>query len=167
MYLRRLLVLSGMWALGGCLYHARDRADEALQALAERPYDLLPSDSSAGAIENTAASMQGKPQPANTPSRPLDVQTAAFMQPTEKPKIEPKIPPQIPGSEAKPIELPRDPAAKQRAIEQLYPALTPLPAQPVPVPGPNGRPYTLSDLQQIAATNRPELPQHPSNVQVP
>ncbi len=75
------------------------------------------------------------------------------------------FPPEIPGSEARRIELPKEPAAKQREIERLFPALPPLAAEPIPLPGPNGRPYTLADLQQIAAANSPQLRQAAADVE--
>ena len=47
----------------------------------------------------------------------------------------------------------------------MYPELEPLPVAPVPLPGPQGKPYTLADLQRIAATNSPQLRQAASNVE--
>ena len=35
----------------------------------------------------------------------------------------------------------------------------------MPLPGPNGRPYTLADLQQLAAANSPTLRQAASDVE--
>ena len=48
-------------------------------------------------------------------------------------------------------------AAKLKAILALYPPLPELPAAPAPEPGPNGQPYTLAELQQIAAREQPDL----------
>ena len=56
------------------------------------------------------------------------------------------------------------PEQKQQAIRRLYPELPPLPATPTPLPGPNGRPYTLADLQKLAAENSPTLRQAVSDV---
>ena len=105
----------------------------------------------------------------------MDVQTVAWLesgQPANQPSkpaaerhLDLNIPPEIPGSEARRLELPKEPAAKQREIERLFPALPPLPAEPIPLPGPNGRPYTLADLQQIAAANSPQLRQAASDVE--
>jgi cobalt-zinc-cadmium efflux system outer membrane protein len=101
------------------------------------------------------------------------VQTVAWLesgQPLNQPpagdkRLDLNIPPEIPGSEARRLELPKEPAAKQRAIERLFPGLPPLPAAPTAVSGPNGRPYTLADLQQIAATNSPQLRQAAADVE--
>jgi cobalt-zinc-cadmium efflux system outer membrane protein len=105
----------------------------------------------------------------------LDVQTTAYMQgqavkdqPSDaKQKLEPKIPAEIPGADAKPIQLPKreEKEARQRAIKELYPELPPLPDAPTPLPGPEGRPYTLSSLQHIAAGNSPELKQAAADVE--
>jgi cobalt-zinc-cadmium efflux system outer membrane protein len=175
MSLRRLLALfTSMLFLGGCLYHARERADEAVCALAAHPYDLLPS----LPAESTSPAATPAPTPAKKADGlvgpAVDVQTTAYMQapssllqlPESKPKLVPRVPPELPGSEAAPITPPpKEPKAKQRWIEQLYPELPPLAPEPKPLPGPEGRPYTLADLQQIAATNSPELRQAASDVE--
>jgi cobalt-zinc-cadmium efflux system outer membrane protein len=95
------------------------------------------------------------------------VQTVAYLEagPSGEKHLDLNIPPEIPGSEARRLELPKDPVAKQRAIERLFPELPPLPEEPTPVPGPNGKPYTLADFQQIAAANSPQLRQAASDVE--
>jgi cobalt-zinc-cadmium efflux system outer membrane protein len=163
---RRLLVLSGLLLLSGCLYHAREQADETVCALASHPYDLLPPQPAEAKTGPPASSPTPAKQAATSPV--MDVQTAAYMQAEGKPKLEPKIPPEIPGSEAKPIRLPpvKEKEKRERAIEQLYPPLPPLPAEPTALPGPDGRPYTLADLQQLAAANSPELRQAAYDVEM-
>jgi cobalt-zinc-cadmium efflux system outer membrane protein len=76
-----------------------------------------------------------------------------------------KIPPDIPGSEAPRVLLPKEPKARSEEIQRLYPELPPLPEEPKPLPGPNGHPYTLADLQQLAAVNSPQLRQAASDVE--
>ena len=95
----------------------------------------------------------------------LDSGGTPDLSPATGQRLDLNIPPEIPGSEARRLELPKEPAAKQREIERLFPELPPLPAEPIPVPGPNGRPYTLADLQQIAAANSPQLRQAASDVE--
>jgi cobalt-zinc-cadmium efflux system outer membrane protein len=104
----------------------------------------------------------------------VDVQTSKYLltsyeadaaqQPGTK-KFEPKIPPELPGAEAKAIEIPNEPVAKERAIIQLFPKLPPLAAEPVALSSPEGRPYSLADLQFIGAGNSPELRQAASDVE--
>jgi cobalt-zinc-cadmium efflux system outer membrane protein len=68
------------------------------------------------------------------------------------------IPNAVPGAETPLIRVPADPARRREAHERLFPdKLVPLEPEPVPLPGPNGRPYTLDDLQRIAAANSPAL----------
>ncbi|MGH7136018.1 MAG: TolC family protein, partial [Pirellulales bacterium] len=66
----------------------------------------------------------------------------------------------MPGSETPAVQLP----AEEDAINQLYPALPPLPLEPRMLPGPDGRPYSLSELQRIAAANSPALRQAVADV---
>ncbi|HVA45854.1 MAG TPA: TolC family protein [Pirellulales bacterium] len=80
-------------------------------------------------------------------------------------KLELNIPPRLPGSEAPRVELPRDRLSLEHEIEQIYPELPPIPVEPRPLPGPEGRPYTLTELQRIAAANSPALRQAIADVQ--
>jgi cobalt-zinc-cadmium efflux system outer membrane protein len=80
-------------------------------------------------------------------------------------RLELEISPQLPGAEAPRIVLPVDPAAREREIERLFPELPPLPVEPKPQPGPGGKPYTLAELQRLAAANSPTLRQAASDVE--
>ena len=61
------------------------------------------------------------------------------------------------------LKLPKE--ERLAAIRKLYPPLPPLPDEPAALPGPGGKPYTLADLQQIAAGNSPTLRQAASDVE--
>jgi cobalt-zinc-cadmium efflux system outer membrane protein len=74
------------------------------------------------------------------------------------------IPPRLPGSEAQLIELQK--GAPQREIDRIYPELPPLPVEPIPRKGPGEKPYTLTELQRLAAANSPTLRQAASDVEV-
>jgi cobalt-zinc-cadmium efflux system outer membrane protein len=155
----RLLALCGLLLLGGCLYHARQRADESVCALANQAFDLQPTP------PTLAPAPAKKTEAASSPT--LDVQTTAFMQaagdsqqaPQGRPRIDLTIPAEIPGSETPRIVLPKEKPARQREIERIYAELPPLPDDPVPQPGPDGQPYTLTALHQLAAANSPTLRQ--------
>src|SRR5262249_31511600 len=75
--------------------------------------------------------------------------------------------PRVPGSEAPEITLPREmtPEQREREVARLYPELPSLPVEPTVQPGPGGRPYTLAELQRIAAANSPTLRQAAADVE--
>jgi cobalt-zinc-cadmium efflux system outer membrane protein len=80
-------------------------------------------------------------------------------------RFELHVPDEIPGSEVPPLVLPADPIARQLALRKYYGPLPPLPKEIRPLPGPDGRPYTLTDLQRIAVENSPALRQAAADVQ--
>jgi len=80
-------------------------------------------------------------------------------------KMDLNIPPRVPGSEAPRIVLPSERGAAEREIQRIYPELPPLPVEPRVQPGPEGKPYTLVDLQRLAAANSPTLRQAVSDVE--
>jgi cobalt-zinc-cadmium efflux system outer membrane protein len=146
------------------LYHVQERTDEVVCDLAAHPFDVAPPPS-------PGADTPGCPQAGRAagPSAPAtDVQTAVLMQAdkplTERPPV--KVPEEIPGTEAELIanikKLP--PEERLAAIRKVYRPLDPLPEEPTPVPGPDGKPYTLADLQTLAAENSPALVQFASDV---
>src|SRR5437016_1921816 len=99
--LPRLLLLSGLLLLGGCLWPVREKTDQAVHDIASHPFDLAP--------------------------------------------------------ETPPRDMPRAPEA--------VPPPKALPAGPAALPGPAGRPYTLADLQHLAADNSPALRQAAADVE--
>ncbi|HEV3122089.1 MAG TPA: TolC family protein [Isosphaeraceae bacterium] len=114
-------------------------------------------------------------EPQTTPSRREEIKsddhvhTVAFTEfqraGTAQPKVDLNIPPLLPGSEAPKIQLPTDDAARDKEIHRIYPDLPPLPVEPKEEPGPEGRPYTLADLQRLASANSPALLQAASDVE--
>jgi cobalt-zinc-cadmium efflux system outer membrane protein len=80
-------------------------------------------------------------------------------------RFELHIPEAIPGAETPAVQLPPERSERPAAVAKLFPQLPPLPEDPVPVPGPDGHPYTLSDFQRIAAANSPALRQAISDVE--
>ena len=169
MSIRVLLACFGLVAVSGCLYHAREHTDATVGQIVSHPYDQAPPEPAATAPLKAPAASGGKPYEGSA-SPQTDIETTAYMAetelaPAEKGKIEPKVPADVPGAEARPFHLPEGQEARERAIVELFPPLPPLPADPTPVPSPEGRPYTLSDLQTIAAANSPELRQAASDVE--
>jgi cobalt-zinc-cadmium efflux system outer membrane protein len=75
------------------------------------------------------------------------------------------IPEQVPGSEAPLLTVPAEISERPAAIARIYPELPLLPDAPLAQPGPGGRPYTLAELQRLAAANNPTLRQAASDVE--
>jgi outer membrane protein, heavy metal efflux system len=193
MSIREFLACCAIVSLSGCLYHARERTDGTVASLVAHPYDVMPATAlvpaaAPGATPETP--IPPAPQGANPATSPVvpdgkapagappgaakvDARTSRLLQASyvedaaQQPpkKFEPKIPPEVPGAEAKAIEIPRNPDEKDAAINQLFPKLPPLTAEPAALPSPEGRPYTLADLQFIGAGNSPELRQAASDVE--
>ena len=179
MFRFRYLLLVGPLLTAGCLYGARERTDAELSKLAARPFDLQAS--SAAPMTHAEPEASGAPHdgPGNkekiVPVVNTDLQTTALLQatlPAQPPKDVKdfkdriQIPSAIPGSETPLITKPPENAEKKReVIRALYPPLPELPTAPMPEPGPNGQPYTLAALQQLAAINSPTLRQAAADVE--
>ncbi len=171
MSLRRMPVFFGLLLLaGGCTYHAQEHADEHLSELIAHPFDIGPADAPVEMAPPPTPVPDNDKKAAKVPPVSTDVQTTAFMEADKDTKAEEitkrfKIPDVVPGSETEPIILPKDPRAAKAAIERLYPKLPPVPEEPKALPGPDGCPYTLAALQQIAAANSPQLREAAANVE--
>ena len=166
--------------LAGCRTPPLPSIDQSVNDYATHPYDVAP-----GAAAKPAAT----PPPAEViPLPPVDgaktgqncagqspiVLVSAQVEqeqtggrPSGPPpgKFDLKIPAAIPGSETPRIKLPRDRASREKAIARLYPQLPPLTAEPEPQMSPTGQPYTLDDLQRLAAANSPVLRQAAADVE--
>lgn len=169
MSIRALVACFGLVVVSGCLYHAKEHTDETVGQLVNHPYDQVPPEQEPTTPPKAPEATGTKPYESRV-SPPTDIETTAYMAetalaPPEKPKVEPQVPSVIPGSEASAIHLPEAQDKREEAIVKLFPPLPPLPADPTPVLGPEGRPYTLSDLQTIAAANSPDLRQAASDVE--
>jgi cobalt-zinc-cadmium efflux system outer membrane protein len=152
---------------GGCLTNAEQRAHQAACEIIAQPFDLLPAQpATIGQTTTASSSTPAKPDGAKKDTdSPMDLQTTSFMQPIKVDQPGKKtipVPPEVPGSEVPP--LPNDAAAIRRDIKHIYPELEQLPEEPKALPGPGDKPYTLSDLQHIAAVNSSAIQQAASDV---
>jgi outer membrane protein, heavy metal efflux system len=178
-------VIAATLLLAGCTYGTRERVDQSVSGVSGQPYDPQPPAPPMNRADAPTAPPMNQGAAAPLPAG-MDVRTVAWLQGDSPPSqlaayqqsasqplsgqmperhVDLNIPAEVPGSEARRIQLSRDPAAKQKEIEGLYPPLPPLEAEPIPLAGPGGRPLTLSDLQQIAAVNSPKLKQAASDVE--
>jgi cobalt-zinc-cadmium efflux system outer membrane protein len=109
-------------------------------------------------VQPTAQPLPAGPVTPATPPPPSIATTLLFQVPAPAPVRQPLvIPPGLPGSQAPPIRWPETKPEKDGMVKQLYPPLSPLAADPRVVPGPEGRPLTLSDLQRMAMGNHPSI----------
>ena len=79
------------------------------------------------------------------------------------------VSPALPGAAALPIVRPEhfeklSPAEQDKYLAKYLPRLEPMGPDPVPSPGPEGRPLTLEDLQKLAREHSPLLRQAASDI---
>jgi cobalt-zinc-cadmium efflux system outer membrane protein len=145
------LVLPLTLLLGGCSYPFCTDPDRVACELAARPIDVQPAPAEPRRREEV-------PPPTETPKPP------------DQPGLQPiPVPPQVPGADTAPIDVPPiEPgkeAERDRAIDRIFPTLPPLGDNPQPLPGPESRPLTLHDLQDLAMTNSPLVKQAAADVE--
>jgi outer membrane protein, heavy metal efflux system len=80
-----------------------------------------------------------------------------------------QVPPLVPGGGALKIERPKGfeklpPAEQDKFLAKYFPPMLPMGPDPQPIPGPNGQPLTLEDLQRLARENSPLLRQAASDI---
>ncbi len=161
----RLAIVGGLILLSGCSYHVAEQTDGLVADMARKSFDLQPP-----AQPAKLSDAPDKPKGQETPQVVNDLQTVGFLQaqPPAQPAAPANAPPKlqvpegVPGSEV-PLITAKTAAEVKELAAKLYPALPPLPEEPKPAPRPEG-PYTLSDLQTIAANNSPALKQAASDV---
>jgi cobalt-zinc-cadmium efflux system outer membrane protein len=166
----RPILLGGLLLLGGCHAPRLETIDQSVADFATRPLDVAPAIAPPASDTQPPASSAAA---ANPGAADQGIQAASLQAPGGAPtqvlptlqRYQLEIPKAVPGSEAPLIKLPADRAEREKTIDRLYPDLPALPEQPVPQPGPDGRPYTLADLQQLAAANSPQLRQAASDVE--
>jgi cobalt-zinc-cadmium efflux system outer membrane protein len=164
----KILPLVGTLLLCGCLYSGYKKADQAVCDLAAQPFDIAPASYNSHVIQTSSSEKSSSDQsstgpPGATLAGETDIRTAALLQGVE---VQPgkgleerlKLPTIIPGSETPLIQMEKlTPEQREEYIKRLYPELPELPDAPRPLPGPNGCPLTLDDLQRLAAENSPAL----------
>ena len=157
--------------MSGCLYHAKEHTDETVSGLVGHPYDAAPAETVPATPPKLLGVSESGPTIKLLPE--LDVQTTAYMaeayaadQPSaDKPKFELRSRPKF--------RVPRFLRSICRSNNPIGSAhRRSLPATAFAAVGfqrpfrvRKGRPYTLSQLQQLAAANSPELRQAASDVE--
>jgi cobalt-zinc-cadmium efflux system outer membrane protein len=99
------------------------------------------------------------PRSEGTSAAQGELQPVVYEQTDKLPPIQQRlpIPKELPGADAPEIEVPRDPAQRERYFRKLYPPVPELPPMPPPAPGPEARPMSLADLQRLGETYNPSI----------
>ncbi len=159
----------GLVLLVGCLYPMREKIESGVCDLAAHPIDLQPAETSSPAPEMPPAAESVAPAAFRQPGEAAPGEKAPAL-PGARGEAEPPassllpvVPSNLlPGGAPPPIF----PAGKKLTEEQrkeilkkFYQALPPLGPDPVALPGPEGRPLTLADLQKLGMSNSPAIQQ--------
>jgi cobalt-zinc-cadmium efflux system outer membrane protein len=144
--LRSLLVICvvlGAAALPGCLHPDQDQAARAVaQQLANLPRDRATHE----AVGTPQMRLAPEPPPVKGPPEPF------------------KLPKDLPGANAPPLVMPnldqlKTKEEKDAAIKKAFPQVPETGADPVPQPGPDGKPLDLPALQAMALATNPTIRQ--------
>jgi cobalt-zinc-cadmium efflux system outer membrane protein len=165
----------GLLVLAGCYAPVRPDIDALICTSASRPLDLQPvtgTAPSASTLHPLGKNALDAPI-ANRPDEEFESILLASMQDKKADVPQPKgpsllerlkIPPELEGSErTHTIKIPLNDQKKPdlpklaEMVKKYFPPLPDIGPDPKPVPGPNGLPLTLADLQQLAQANSPQL----------
>lgn len=186
----QVIVLAGVLLAGGCRAPGLPRIDQSVNYYASRPADVAPAGGVATPAARNAAGA-GATAPAAAPTPPAQnppsslgppapgappVQTgqaapatgvvlASAQSEAPRRKFDLHIPSEIPGAEAPQVVLPASPDKRSAGIRRVYPDLPPLMEEPAEQLSPAGKPYTLDELQRLAAANSPALRQAAADVE--
>ncbi len=163
----------GLLLLAGCHTTVRPEVDGLVCTSAGRPVDCqLPEPAVLkSAFNKTNAADKEIDATSNQALQAGAQEAAPGTVPLKKmPDLRERLtpPPGLPGADVPPIKLPiRTQVTKEAfdaAVSKYFPPLPNIGPDPLAVPGPDGHPVTLSDLQRLARTNSPVLRQAASDV---
>jgi outer membrane protein, heavy metal efflux system len=166
----RIAPILGLLLLGGCAYNVAEQTDRMVADMARKTFDREPATGNVPAAPAAAATPDAPDlsKSAPAPKGGGDIQTTSYLEAQVKDPVggalKLEVPPGLPGS-----EVPKIPAklTKEELIQEaarLYPPLPLLPEEPKAQPGPNGKAFSLADLQELAVMNSPALKQAASDV---
>jgi cobalt-zinc-cadmium efflux system outer membrane protein len=154
----------GLLVIVGCNTAVRPEVDALVCASAAHPFDLQPADAS---VLPPAAKAGLQRPDANLDELLLTSAQDKKLDGNLQKRL--AIPPQMEGAQYAPISIPlkNGKADFPMLVEEVNKRFPPLPAigpDPQPGPGPEGKPLTLADLQQLAHANSPQLRQAAADV---
>jgi cobalt-zinc-cadmium efflux system outer membrane protein len=163
----------GFFVLAGCHTRVRPEVDGLVCTSVNRPVDYLPDEATTRLAGNSKSAHPDKTNPVYD-----NLLLTSAQQPTGKDEAPvPKattletrlqVPSAMPGAAVAPIKLPNPkavtPEEYKAAVRKYFPPLPPIGPDPVAVPGPEGRPMTLAELQALGRANSPLLRQAAADV---
>lgn len=189
MYARVSVVLCGLGLLvfAGCLSPVQQQTDALVCHSARIPIDPLPSSPPPPVPPVEELPGPKAKQQTNAAAPMPDLQQVGAVLPQQPEPLSGKdreeilkkqaevlakrlaVPPGVPGSEAPGIVLPENfrklpPEQQDKILRRYFPPILPVGPDPQPMPGPEGKPLTLQDLQRLARENSPLLRQAASDI---
>jgi outer membrane protein, heavy metal efflux system len=170
MYGKHVWMSLGIFLLAGCYTRVRSDVDGLVCSSVNRPVDYLPGeattrlagkaltgpvDKTIPVYDNLLLTSAQQPAPKDAPPKKMTTLKARLV-----------VPAGVPGSEVAPIALPSPdkPEEFNAAVRKYFPPLPPIGPDPQAVPGPEGRPMTLAELQALGRANSPLLRQAGADV---
>jgi cobalt-zinc-cadmium efflux system outer membrane protein len=160
--------VAGLICLAGCLHPVAEHVDTTVCDLAAKPWDLQPIDHALPPPTATTSDSGKLPETPDIPKKPGGKEKEKLVGPPVPPELLPggKLPeiqlPPVGGKDEK--ERKKNEQERRRAVQRLLPSLPEVSEEPPDLPGPEGRPLTLSDLQKLAMSNSPLIRQAAARV---
>lgn len=162
----RILFLALLIPAGsGCLYHVHELIDHSICERSKEVIDLEPLTHFEKKPELPKANPEIKSNKEKSSDTKIDGSldfTRLQVNPNSS-KERLVVPSDLPGAQEPPIKLPKftkeNMAQRKEILAKLYPPLPVILPEPVLELGPEGKPYSLSDLQKIALTSSPKIKQ--------
>ncbi|MEY4788527.1 MAG: Cobalt-zinc-cadmium resistance protein CzcC precursor, partial [Planctomycetota bacterium] len=156
-----LFILAG----SGCLYNVHELMDHSICERSKEVIDLEPLTHFEKKSETPKSNQDLKSSKAKSVDNKIDesLEFTRYQADPNSSKDRLMVPPDLPGAQEPPIKLPKftkeNMAQRKEILAKLYPPLPVMAPEPVLASGPDGKPYSLSDLQKIALTSSPKIKQ--------
>lgn len=163
--IRNIFLLFILMAVTGCLHNVNELMDHSI---CERSREIIDLEPLTHFDKKTEASKTDSETKNNNPkiiTNKIDesLEFSKNQSDLSSAKNRLLVPPDLPGSKDPPIKLPiftkENMELRKEALAKLYPPLPVLTPEPELAMGPDGKPYSLSDLQKIALTSSPKIKQ--------
>ena len=163
--IRSLILCLFILAGSGCLYNVHELMDHSICERSKEVIDLEPLTHFEKKSETPKSNQDLKSSKAKSVDNKIDesLEFTRYQADPNSSKDRLIVPPDLPGAQEPPIKLPKftkeNMAQRKEILAKLYPPLPVMAPEPVLASGPDGKPYSLSDLQKIALTSSPKIKQ--------